>query len=102
MRRRTGLVGGERQTLDDIGKEYGVSRERIRQLETRARDRLKEVLAGGVPEPRGKRQRKPKARVREKAPSGPAPAPVAEAVPPTPRAGTRKTAQVSEGQEMLS
>lgn len=101
MRRRSGLVGGERQTLDDIGKEYGVTRERIRQLETKARDRLKEVLAGGVPEPRGKRKRKPKARVREEAPPAPAPTPVAEAVPPTPRAGTTKTARVSEGQETL-
>jgi RNA polymerase primary sigma factor len=61
MRRRSGLVGGERQTLEEIGEEYGVSRERIRQLETRARDRLKVVLAGGVPEPRGKkRRRKPR------------------------------------------
>lgn len=107
MRRRSGLVGGERQTLDDIGKDYGVSRERIRQLETRARDRLKEVLAGGVPEPQGKRKRKP--RVREEAPPVPAPAPapvtkaapVADAAPPVPRAGTRKAARVSEGQETL-
>ncbi|MGW3956278.1 sigma-70 family RNA polymerase sigma factor [Streptomyces sp. NPDC004752] len=59
MRRRSGLVGGERQTLEEIGEEYGVSRERIRQLETKARDRLKVVLEGGVPEPRGKRKRKP-------------------------------------------
>ncbi|MBD9703213.1 hypothetical protein IHE56_14190 [Streptomyces sp. ID01-12c] len=36
------LVGGERQTLEEIGEESGVSRERIRQLETRARDRLKD------------------------------------------------------------
>lgn len=97
MRRRSGLVGGERQTLEEIGEEYGVSRERIRQLETRARDRLRTVLAGGVPEQRGKRKRKPKPKppVREEAP--PAPAPIAEA-PAAPR--TTK-AKVPEGQETL-
>ncbi|TDT40034.1 RNA polymerase sigma factor (sigma-70 family) [Streptomyces sp. BK208] len=69
MRRRSGLVGGERQTLEEIGEEYGVSRERIRQLETRARDRLKVVLAGGAPEPRGKkRRRKPREEAREAEP----------------------------------
>lgn len=111
MRRRSGLVGGERQTLEEIGDEYGVSRERIRQLETRARDRLKVVLAGGVPEPRGKRKRKPKPSVAEETPPtttttttttpahapAPAPAPPAEA-PAAPRS-TR--AKVPEGQGTL-
>ncbi|CAL9436138.1 sigma-70 family RNA polymerase sigma factor [Streptomyces sp. enrichment culture] len=96
MRRRCGLVGGERQTLEEIGEEYGVSRERIRQLETRARDRLKEVLAGGVPAPRGKRGRKRKAPVQEAAP--PASAPAEEAPRPTPSV---KRAQISEGQGTL-
>ncbi|MFE3180116.1 RNA polymerase sigma factor RpoD/SigA [Streptomyces violascens] len=96
MRRRCGLVGGERQTLEEIGEEYGVTRERIRQLETRARDRLKEVLAGGVPEPRGKRGRKRKPPVQEAAP--PASAPVEEAPRPTPPV---KRAQISEGQGTL-
>jgi RNA polymerase primary sigma factor len=94
MRRRSGLVGGERQTLEEIGEEYGVSRERIRQLETRARDRLKVVLAGGVPEPRGKRGRKPKPRPREEAP----PAPVAVVAPPSSKS---KRPGVLEGQETL-
>lgn len=98
MRRRCGLVGGERETLDDIGKEYGVTRERIRQLETRARDRLKEVLEGGVPAPRGKRGRKRKPPVQEAAPQPPVPTPVAEAAASVPRV---KRSRVPEGQETL-
>jgi RNA polymerase primary sigma factor len=111
MRRRSGLVGGERQTLEEVGDEYGVSRERIRQLETRARDRLKVVLEGGMPEPR-KRGRQRKKPVQQEAPPGPAQVlkaavapvteaagvPVAEATPPVPR--TRQP-QVPEGQETL-
>ncbi|MET7731480.1 sigma-70 family RNA polymerase sigma factor [Streptomyces sp. NPDC005402] len=96
MRRRCGLVGGERQTLEEIGEEYGVSRERIRQLETRARDRLKEVLAGGVPAPRGKRGRKRKPPVQEAPP--PASAPVEEAPRPTPQV---KKPRIPEGQGTL-
>ncbi|MFJ5259406.1 RNA polymerase sigma factor RpoD/SigA [Streptomyces sp. NPDC088387] len=96
MRRRCGLVGGERQTLEEIGEEYGVTRERIRQLETRARDRLKEVLAGGVPAPRGKRGRKRKPPVQEAPP--PASAPVEKAPRPTPRV---KKPQIPEGQGTL-
>ncbi|MGW2681836.1 sigma-70 family RNA polymerase sigma factor [Streptomyces sp. NPDC001414] len=98
MRRRCGLVGGERETLDDIGKEYGVTRERIRQLETRARDRLKEVLEGGVPAPRGKRGRKHRPPAQEEASQPPVPAPVAEAAVPVP---TVKRSRVPEGQEAL-
>jgi RNA polymerase primary sigma factor len=44
VRRRLGLIDGEVQTLEDIGKEYGVTRERIRQLEARALKRLREKL----------------------------------------------------------
>lgn len=44
LRRRSGLIDQEVQTLDAIGSVYGVTRERIRQLETKARNRLKEVL----------------------------------------------------------
>ncbi|MFI9598573.1 sigma-70 family RNA polymerase sigma factor [Streptomyces sp. NPDC052043] len=98
MRRRCGLVGGERETLDDIGKEHGVTRERIRQLETRARDRLKEVLEGRVPEPRGKRGRKRKPPAREEAPQPPVPTPVAEFPAPASRF---KRARVPEGQKTL-
>ncbi|MGW1978435.1 sigma-70 family RNA polymerase sigma factor [Streptomyces sp. NPDC001889] len=44
LRRRSGLVDGERQTLHRIGDDYQVTRERIRQIETKARRRLREVL----------------------------------------------------------
>jgi RNA polymerase sigma-32 factor len=42
VRRR--LLGGEKETLSDIGRELGLSRERVRQIETRARNKLR-VLA---------------------------------------------------------
>jgi RNA polymerase primary sigma factor len=45
LRRRSGLIDQEVQTLDAIGSVYGVTRERIRQLETKARNRLTEILA---------------------------------------------------------
>jgi RNA polymerase primary sigma factor len=35
VRRRFGLNGRDEQTLEEIGKEYGVTRERIRQIETK-------------------------------------------------------------------
>ncbi|MEU3931568.1 sigma-70 family RNA polymerase sigma factor [Streptomyces sp. NPDC029044] len=103
MRRRSGLVGGERQTLDDIGQEHGVTRERIRQLETRARDRLKTVLAGGIPEPRGRRGRKRASRACEEAPPAPTPPPSPAPLPETaPAAVTQANRpKVPEGQETL-
>ena len=41
MRRRFGLDGAPRSTLREIGEELGVTRERIRQIETRARELLR-------------------------------------------------------------
>lgn len=38
----------EPSTLEDLGKVYGVSRERIRQLEVRAFEKVKKSMAGGV------------------------------------------------------
>ena len=34
---------GQKKTLDEIGSRYGVSRERIRQIETRAISKLKKL-----------------------------------------------------------
>ncbi|WP_258382433.1 sigma-70 family RNA polymerase sigma factor [Streptomyces sp. NTH33] len=42
--RRLGLDGDERSTLDELGAEFGVTRERIRQLEVKLRPELKERL----------------------------------------------------------
>jgi RNA polymerase primary sigma factor len=41
MRLRFGLVDGQPQTLDAIGKQYGVTRERIRQVECKALSKLR-------------------------------------------------------------
>jgi RNA polymerase nonessential primary-like sigma factor len=43
LRRRLGL-DGEPETLDAIGDTIGVTRERVRQIETEALKRLKEVV----------------------------------------------------------
>ncbi|MEV0593696.1 sigma-70 family RNA polymerase sigma factor [Nonomuraea cavernae] len=44
LRRHLGLDGDEPQTLDQIGRRYGVTRERIRQLEVRALERIRTRL----------------------------------------------------------
>lgn len=41
---RYGLNGGEPQTLDAIGQKYGVTRERIRQVEYRAIKKLRKYI----------------------------------------------------------
>jgi RNA polymerase primary sigma factor len=41
IRRRYGLYDGERDSLDEIGRRFGVTRERIRQLESKALERLR-------------------------------------------------------------
>jgi RNA polymerase primary sigma factor len=46
IRRRFGLGGREEQTLEEIGASFGVTRERIRQIETKALDAL--VSSGAV------------------------------------------------------
>jgi hypothetical protein len=43
--RRTGVTSGRRETLSQLGESYGVSRERIRQIENQARKRLERVPA---------------------------------------------------------
>ncbi len=39
------MAGDEPETLDQLGKRLGVSRERVRQLESRAKDKLREALS---------------------------------------------------------
>lgn len=41
LKRRLGLSAGDAQTLQDIGDDYGVTRERIRQLQVKALTRLR-------------------------------------------------------------
>lgn len=49
--RRFGLATGEPMTLDEIGNVYGVTRERIRQIESRTLDKLKHPSRSQALEP---------------------------------------------------
>jgi len=42
---RYGIDGANAQTLEQIGKELGVTKERVRQIETRAREKLRQFAA---------------------------------------------------------
>jgi RNA polymerase primary sigma factor len=44
--RRFGLDGGQPQTLEEVGNDLGITRERVRQLETRALRELRAVAPG--------------------------------------------------------
>ena len=44
IRLRHGLEDGRVYTLDDIAKKYNVSRERVRQIEAKALERIKLVI----------------------------------------------------------
>lgn len=44
LRLRFGMNGVEEQTLDEIGRRFGVTRERIRQLESRALEKIRTML----------------------------------------------------------
>jgi RNA polymerase primary sigma factor len=46
LRLRFGLGGGEPRTLDEVGRQMGLTRERIRQIEVRALARLRETASG--------------------------------------------------------
>jgi RNA polymerase sigma-32 factor len=45
------LLGGEKETLADLGKELGLSRERVRQLEQRVKLKLRRSLSDLAPTP---------------------------------------------------
>jgi RNA polymerase sigma factor (sigma-70 family) len=44
IRNRFGLMGGQEQTLEEIGKSLNLSRERVRQLEREAKNKLRQNL----------------------------------------------------------
>ena len=44
IRNRFGLLGGREQTLEEIGKSLNLSRERVRQLEREAKEKLRQSL----------------------------------------------------------
>jgi RNA polymerase primary sigma factor len=44
IRNRFGLLGGKEQTLEEIGKNLNLSRERVRQLEREAKAKIKACL----------------------------------------------------------
>jgi len=44
LARRFGLLGYEPSTLEDVGKEIGLTRERVRQIQVEALRKLKELL----------------------------------------------------------
>ena len=44
IRNRFGLLGGQEMTLEEIGKNLNLSRERVRQLEREAKDKLRVSL----------------------------------------------------------
>ncbi|MBI3633068.1 MAG: sigma-70 family RNA polymerase sigma factor, partial [Candidatus Vogelbacteria bacterium] len=39
---RHGLIDGVMRTLEEVGKEFGVTRERIRQIEAKAHEKIRE------------------------------------------------------------
>ena len=46
VKRRFGLCGQEKATLEQVGNEIGVTRERVRQIQIDALRRLRKILEG--------------------------------------------------------
>ncbi|MCE1658481.1 RNA polymerase sigma factor RpoS, partial [Enterobacter hormaechei] len=44
LARRFGLLGYEAETLEDVGKEIGLTRERVRQIQVEGLRRLKDIM----------------------------------------------------------
>lgn len=45
IKKRYGLINGERQTLEEIGESYGITRERIRQIQAKALKNMKHPIS---------------------------------------------------------
>ena len=48
---RARLLSEDPDTLQEIGEQFGISRERVRQIETRLKQRLKEYIQSREPDP---------------------------------------------------
>jgi RNA polymerase primary sigma factor len=48
VRLRFGLDGDQPQTLEEVGRQFGVTRERIRQIESKAMSKLRHPTMGGT------------------------------------------------------
>jgi RNA polymerase primary sigma factor len=48
LEQRYGLVGDDHRTMSDIGDELGISRERVRQIQSAALAYLRSVAFGGA------------------------------------------------------
>ena len=42
---RFGLGGASEQTLEQLGRELGITKERVRQIESRAQDKLRKIAS---------------------------------------------------------
>lgn len=47
LKLRSGLADGVNHTLEEVGKEFGVTRERIRQIEAKAHDKIRQMEKAG-------------------------------------------------------